>query len=418
MQRTKQVDWKRNTAVFMASQAVSLFGSSLVQFAITLYITLTTQSGVYMTISIICSLVPTLLMSPFAGVWADRYDRKKLIVLADGAIALSTLVMAIVFMMGYQSIWLLFVVSIIRSLGGAVQSPAISAMLPDMVPEEHLTRVNGINGSIQSLLNLASPALAGALLGIVGSLELIFFIDVATAAIAIVIMLRFLHLPKRARSGAGQGNYYQEIREGLSYIRSQKYLLHLMLFTIVICVCIAPVSFLTPLQVARSYGEEVWMLTAIEIAFSAGMLLGGVLISTWGGFKNRIITMGSAIFLMGAMTILLGVGLPFWVYLAIMALIGVVMPLFNTPAIVMLQENVDGAYMGRVFSVITMINTSMMPLGMLLFGPLADRIPIEWLLIATGAVVLVTASLVFFDRTIMPMGVPRHSKKESGPVTE
>lgn len=412
MQKTMQENWKRNTGVFMASQAISLFGSSLVQFAITWYITLTTQSGIYMTISIFCSLLPTLFMSPFAGVWADRYDRKKLIVLADGAIALSTLVLALIFMSGFKPIWLLFAVSVVRSLGGAVQNPAVNAMLPDMVPAEHLTRVNGINGSLQSLLNLAAPALAGALLTMIGSIEIIFFIDVVTAVIAIVIMLRFLHLPKRARKDVQQTGYFKEIREGLSYIRSQSYLMHLLFYTIVICVCIAPVSFLTPLQVVRTYGEDVWRMTAIEIAFSAGMLGGGLLVSTWGGFKNRVKTMGIAVFVMGVGTVLLGVGLPFWIYLGMMVLIGIMMPMFNTPAVVMLQENVDSAYMGRVFSVITMVNTSMMPLGMLFFGPLADRIPIEWLLLATGAVILITASIVFFDRTIMKIGLPKHIRTQ------
>ncbi|MDL2318517.1 MFS transporter [Eubacteriales bacterium OttesenSCG-928-A19] len=413
MQATANTGWKRNTAVFMTSQAISLFGSTLVQFAITWYITLTTQSGVYMTISIMCSLLPLLLVSPFAGVWADRYDRKKLIMISDSAIALSTLVLAIVFMSGYREIWLLLAVSTVRALGGAVQTPAVNALLPDLVPEEQLTRVNGLNGSIQSLLSLASPALAGALLNIVGSIELIFFIDVITAAIAVVIMLRFLRVParERAETEAERGGYFREMREGMAYARKHPYLMHLLGFTVVICFCVAPVSFLTPLQVVRNYGEEVWRLTAIEITFSVGMLLGGLLISAWGGLKNRIQTMGLSIVPMGLLTVLLGVPIPFWLYLAFMALVGLSLPMFNTPAMVLLQEKVDGAYLGRIFSIVSMVNGGVMPLAMLLFGPLADAVPIDWLLIATGVVILITGGVLLMDRVVLRAGRP-------GPVPE
>lgn len=403
----QQTNWKRNTGVFLASQAISLFGSSLVQFAIMWHITLTTQSGLYMTISIICGTLPTLFLSPFAGVWADRYERKKLIVLADGSIALSTLVLAIVFLAGYKATWLLFVVSAIRALGGAVQGPAINALMPEMVPEEHLTRVNGINGSLQSLLNLASPALAGALLTALGSIEVIFFIDVITAAIAIFVMLAFLDIPRRVRhSGLRQSGYFTEIREGLSYIYKHKYLLHMFLFSVLVYISIAPVSFLTPLQTVRTYGEEVWRLTALEITFSAGMLVGGLLISAWGGLKNRVYTMGAAILLTGALTVMMGLGLPFWLYLGAMVLCGLTLPFFNTPAITMLQEKVDGDYLGRVFSVLSMISSSMMPLGMLIFGPLADRVPIEVLLIVSGGVIVVGSALMGFDKTLVRAGVP------------
>lgn len=104
-------DWKKNIAFFLTSQTVSLFGSSLVQYAILWYITLNTQSGVMMTLAIICGFVPMFLLSPFAGVWADRYSRKWLIVLSDSIIAASTLVLAILFLLGYDQMWLLFVVS-------------------------------------------------------------------------------------------------------------------------------------------------------------------------------------------------------------------------------------------------------------------------------------------------------------------
>ena len=100
------------------------------------YITLQTQSGLMMTISIICGFLPTFFLAPFAGVWADRYDRKKLIMLSDSMIALSTLGVAMLFLSGHDAMWLLFVVSAIRAVGAAVQMPSVGAFVPQIVPEE------------------------------------------------------------------------------------------------------------------------------------------------------------------------------------------------------------------------------------------------------------------------------------------
>ena len=126
-----------------------------------------------MTISIICGFLPTLFLSPFAGVWADRFNRKNLIILADFSIALSTLISAILFLMGYGSLWLLFGMLAIRALGAAVQMPAVGALIPQIVPEDKLTKVNGANGSIMAIVNLISPMVSAALLTMT-TLELIF----------------------------------------------------------------------------------------------------------------------------------------------------------------------------------------------------------------------------------------------------
>ncbi len=150
-------NWKKNIILFLTSQTISLFGTALVQYAILWHITLTTHSCVMMTIAIVCGFLPTFFLSPFAGVWADRYNRKLLIIAADSFIAVSTLVLAFLFLIGFDAIWLLFVISAIRSLGTAVHTPAVGAIIPQLVPEDKLTKVNGTNGSIQALIMLVAP---------------------------------------------------------------------------------------------------------------------------------------------------------------------------------------------------------------------------------------------------------------------
>lgn len=412
-----QYNWKKNVGIFLASQAISVFGSSLVQYAITWHITLTTQKGLYATLAIVFGVLPQFFLAPFAGVWADRYNRKTLIILADGGIAVCTLFLAISFFMGYGSIWQLFAALAIRGLGSAVQTPCISAMLPDMVPPEHLVRINSINGSIQSLITLLSPMLSAALLGYV-SLQYILLVDVVTAGLAIGVLLLFFALPiKEKLTHIEDKEYFNELKAGFNYIVKTPYLRNFFIFCSVYFFMVAPVAFLTPLQVARSFGADVWRLSAVEISFSVGMLFGGLIMTVWGGFKNKVYTMVFAGFMMALSTIALGLPLGlFWLYLGIMGVCGVVMPMFSTPATVLLQQQVDPDYLGRVFGVLTMVNCSMMPAGMLLFGPLADIVSIEIILIGTGLVLLVLSLLLLRDKALCKAGVELEVKHE--PVAE
>jgi MFS transporter, DHA3 family, macrolide efflux protein len=399
-------NWLRNIILFLSSQTISLFGSALVQYAIMWHITLTTESGMMMTLFIICGFIPTFLLSPVAGVWADRYNRKLLIMLSDGLIAFSTLILAILFLMGYDSIWLLFVMAAVRALGTGIQTPAVGAILPQIVPKEKLTKVNGANGSIQAVIMFVAPMVSAALLAM-ASIEIIFFIDVITAAIAIFTLMAFLKISVHQKAADKQTtSYFSDFKQGLQYVNNHGFLKKFFLFFSIFFVLMAPAAFLTPLQVTRSFGDDIWRLTAVEIAFSIGMMAGGGIIASWGGFKNKIATMTFASLLMGFCTLALGIAPVFWLYLVFMLLFGVAMPIFNTPTMVLLQEKIEENYLGRVFGVMGMISTSMMPIGMLIFGPMADIIDIEWLLIGTGLFTILLSVMLGRDQVLIEAGKP------------
>lgn len=397
-------NWKKNIILFLTGQTISLFGSSLVQYAIMWHITLKTQSGLMMTIFIICGFLPTFFLSPFAGVWADRYNRKKIIILADAFIAIATLILAVLFMMGYESLWLLFVMSAVRAFGSGVHSPAIGAILPQLVPEDNLTKVTAVNSSIQSLVFLISPMISAALMNLV-SIDKIFFIDVITAAVAIFILVFFLKVPTHAKAlETDKTSYTKDLKEGFLYIKGHAYVKLFFLFCMLFFVLVSPLAFLTPLQVTRSYGDDVWRLSALEIAFSSGMMLGGAVMAYWGGFKNKIHTMALSTIVTGIGTLALGLRPSFWIYLSMMGLMGLTMPLFNTPSTVLLQQKVDPDYLGRVFGVLGMIHSSMMPLGMLVFGPLADIISIELLLLVTGVLMFLMSFFLLGSKVMLEAG--------------
>lgn len=402
----RKENWVKNIVLFLSSQTISLFGSSLVQYAIMWYITLTTESGVMMTLYIICGFIPTFLLSPVAGVWADRYNRKMLIIIADGLIAIATLILAILFLMGFDAIWLLFVMAAIRAFGTGIQTPAVGAILPQIVPKDKLTKVNGANGSIQAVIMFVSPMASAALFAMT-SIEIIFFIDVITAAIAIVTLLAFVKISVHEKAAEKQTtSYFRDFKEGLQYVNNHDFLKKFFLFFAFFFVLMAPAAFLTPLQVARSFGDDLWRLTAIEIAFSIGMMAGGGMIAAWGGFQNKVKTMTFASLIMGACTIALGIVPIFWIYLVFMALFGVAMPIFNTPTTVILQEKIEEDFLGRVFGVMGMISTSMMPIGMLIFGPIADMIKIEWLLVGTGVFIIILAVFLGRNKVLIEAGKP------------
>ncbi len=404
------IDWQKKAAIFLSSQSASLLGSMLVQYAIIWHLTLETQSGAVLTIATIAGFLPQILLLPFAGVWADRYPRKLLIISADLLTAVSTLVLAIFFLMGYRELWLIYLLSAVRSVGGGIQAPAVGALLPQIVPMDRLMKVNSINGTLQPFIMIIAPVVAGAMLS-VSTLESIFFVDVVTAAIAVGLLLMLRVPPHQKAAEAQQTGYLDDLKEGLRYIGQHALIKRLFFFFAISFFLIAPVAFLSPLLVARSFGEEVWRLTANEITFFGGSILGGVIMTAWGGFKNRVRTIGFAFILWGVLFAGLGIARDFIFYLVLMTLSGLPMPFMNASIVTLLQETVDPNVQGRVFSVQGLIMSTVMPLGMLFFGPLADVVSIELLLVVSG-VPMALAGLWLFMKGLPITPLPEAAQPE------
>ena len=397
--------WKRPVLLYLSSQLLTQFGTSLVSYAIFWHITLETQSGAMITLYTLVGFLPTLFLSPFAGVWADRYDRKALIIWSDLAIAASSLIFAFFYARGYEALWLLFLISAIRALGSGIQTPASNALLPQLVPREELVKVNGWMSSASSIMGILSP-IAGAALLAVADLDVVLLVDVVTAAAGVGILLR-LAVPPYQECGNGEcGDFFQDLKGGLRYIRQHPYIYRLFLYFAVFYFFVSPAAFLTPLQVVRLYGEEIYRLTAIEIGFFVGMLAGGGLIGFWGGFRNRIHTLILSILLGALLNIFMGLPISFLLYLGVMVLMGISVVMFQAPTNGLLQERVPEDVAGRVFGVLNMISTSMFPLGLLLFGPLADKVSIEVIMLGTGGILLLQGAWMVRDRGLLAAGEP------------
>ncbi len=390
--------WKRLTIFFLGGQAISLFGSALVQYALIWYVTMGTQSGGMVTIATLVGFVPMMLVTPFGGVWADRMNRRFVIAAADGLVAVSTLALLLAFLAGYGSYTLVFIAMAVRALGGGVQGPAVGALLPQIVPAQKLGQVNGYNTSIQAGVNLVAPMAAGGIYAF-ATIEWILAIDLITAVIGIGILLLLVKVPahERARVAAEQSGF-QDLKDGVRYIHRNGLLRRLIFYFAMTNFLVTPLALLTPLQVTRVFANDPIYLPIMEASFAIGMLIGGLIIGAWGGFKSRVTTIAISMIATGVLAVAIGIPITFWLYCTWMFLCGVVLPGVNTPAVTIIQLSTDEQYMGRIFSVVNMIGIAAMPMAMVIFGPLSDHMPIETILIGTGIAIVALGIVLLRDR--------------------
>jgi DHA3 family macrolide efflux protein-like MFS transporter len=382
--------WKGRVTVFLVGQTITTFGSFLVQYAIMWHLTLTTKSGLVLALAAVFGFLPQAIVSIFAGVWADRVNRKIMILVSDSVIALATLVLALFMLSGVEDLWLIFLIMAIRSIGAGVQMPAISALVPQIVPTDKLLTVNGINSSISSSLQLLAPVAAAAVYSTM-SLSAILFIDVVTAVIGLSL-LATVAVPTLARvANEDKPSYFADLKEGMAYIFSNQLVRWVMaIFAIIFLLIVAP-SNLSPLMIARTFGGEVWMLTVLELSFGVGMLIGGALIAVFAKKIDRIgMIIGSSI-LFGVLATAMGFTTNLILFFALFFVVGIAVPAFSTSAMTLLQETVDPERQGRVFGFLGIVMAVAMPLGMSILGPLADVVSVELLLIVTGLATVVIA---------------------------
>ena len=390
-------------ALFLASQAVSLLGSSIVQFAIIWYVTLETSSGGWVALLSAAAYIPQFLISFFSGVWADRYPRKLLIIAADGVIAIATLVLVLLLpqISRNETIYVaLVLISAIRSLGTGIHTPAVNATVPQLVEEEHLMKFNGINATVQSVVQFAAPAIAGSILTW-GSFRGTLMVDVVTAMVGIGL-LGAIVIPFEKRTETIP--VFAEMQEGFRYAAKERFLGKLiMLFGLFIFLCV-PAGFLATLFVSRYYGDTYFHMTLVEVIGFLGMMAGGLLISTWGGFKRHTKTLLAGMMSFGLLAILMGLAKNFYVYLALMAVYGVALTMVQTASTTLLQENSTPEMSGRVFGLFGAAYSSFLPIGMVVFGLLADRISMRLLMVVSGGLLILMAAVMFMDKSFYRHG--------------
>lgn len=388
MNETKPSGWQRRTILFLTSQCITLFGSTLVQMAVVWYATMETASGAWVAAFTVCSYLPQFLISFSGGVWADRYSRKLLIAGADALTALATLAMLLaVPHITSKPLFLggLLLMSVIRSLGAGIQTPAVNAVIPQLVPEEHLMRCNGINAAMQSAVQFAAPAAAGAIFA-VSTLDTTLMIDIVTAILGIGL-LSCLSIPS-CKSQGQCSSFIQDMKAGVNYAFSHRTIGRLLILYGLFTFLCVPAGFLAGLFVRRSFGDTYWYLTAVEVIGFGGMILGGIVMSLKnnGQSKTRLLSWG--LFSFGAFAVGMGLSAYFIPYLIMMFFYGIALTVVQTSITTLIQEHTDVSMQGRVFGLLGTMYSGFLPLGMALFGPMADAFPLSWIMVGSGGALI------------------------------
>jgi DHA3 family macrolide efflux protein-like MFS transporter len=362
----KKAKWTRPYFTIWSGQAVSLLGSQLVQFALIWWLTKTTGSATVLAVASLVGLLPQVILGPVIGAFVDRWNRRVTMIVADTIIASATIVLAVLFALGSVDIWQVYLLMFIRSLAGGFHWPAMQASTSLMVPEEHLSRVQGLNQMLQGGLNIISAPF-GALLIEFLPMQGVLAVDVSTAALAIATLF-FISIPQPARLTQTEGvatktSVWQDFRAGLRYVWSWPSLLLVLFMATAINFLLTPAFSLLPILVTKHFGGQAFQFAWIESIGGIGIILGGLLLSAWGGFRRRIYTTLMGLVGMGIGSLALGL-LPSWAYilgLVAMFLVGFFQPITNGPLFAALQSTVAPEMQGRVFTLIGSASAAMSP---------------------------------------------------------
>jgi DHA3 family macrolide efflux protein-like MFS transporter len=330
----------------------------------------------------------------------DRWNRRIVMIVADSLIALASLWLAFLFWTGAIEIWHVYVIMVVRSVGGAFHWPAMQSSTSLMVPKEHLSRVAGLNQAMKGALNIIGPPLGALLLELV-PLHGVMMVDVGTAMLAI-LPLFFVQVPQPRRidldaGTEGKPSIWADMRGGLEYIRHWRGLMVLIGFVLVVKLALTPAFSLMPLLVSDHFQGEAAQLSLLESVAGVGIVAGGLILSVWGGFRRRIFTSMTGMIALGLGFVVLGLAPStlFWIALGGVFVIGFMLPMVDGPFMAILQGTVAPEMQGRVFTIISSLLSISSPIGLAIAGPVSDALGLQvWYL--TAGVLCAGAGLAGF----------------------
>ena len=381
-------NWKAPFFTIWTGQTISLIGSQIVQFALVWYLTEQTGSATVLATATLVAMLPMIVFGPFAGALVDRWNRRLVMIAADGAVALASLWLAYMFAIDAVQVWQVYLIMFIRALGGAFQWPAMQASTTLMVPEQHLTRVAGMNQTLNGALNIVGPPL-GALAMSLMPLSGVMMVDVGTALLAVVPLL-FVHIPQPAQSadavaGAPRPSLWADVRGAMRYVWGWPGMLVLIGAAMVFKIALTPAFALLPLLVSQHFGGDATQLGLLEAIFGVGVVASGLLLSVWGGFRRRIYTLLTGMLILSGGLLALGLTPAVFFAMAVGAVlvIGLAIPLIDGPMMAIMQASVAPEMQGRVFMLMASLVSLTSPIGLAIAGPVSDSVGLQvWYLTA------------------------------------
>jgi len=375
--------WKKQFIIVYIGQAFSIVGSSAIHFAIIWWIALQTGSAISLALAAITSVLPSILMGSFAGVWIDRYNRKLVMILADGLVALSSIALALVFLwIEVPPLWMVYSVLFIRGIGSTFHGPAMQATIPMLVPTEMLTKAGGWGNLINSISNMLGPILGGFLIENF-SISILMSVDVIGALFAIICLL-FVTIPNIEKTTM-KSKVLADMKEGFLTIRHNKVMMTVLPISLLCNVIFNPIFTLLPLLVRTHFMGSAQHNSIAEFSLAVGLLISSLVIGVWGGMKKRFLMVSIAIGCLGIAMTIIGV-LPtdaFLIFIPCCFLVGAAITFMEIPFMAYVQEVIAAEALGKVISLVFMTSNLARPIGLLLGGFLSETIGVNnWFLLS------------------------------------
>jgi MFS transporter, DHA3 family, macrolide efflux protein len=395
--------WTRAFSTFWTGQALSLFGTQLVQFALVWWLTETTGSATVLATATLVGVLPNVFLAPVAGVLVDRWSRRTIMMASDAAVALATLTLAVVFALDVVQVWHVYLALFVRAAVGTFQFPAAQASTSLMVPPDQLARVAGLNQMLHGGMIIIAPPIGALLLGVL-PLPGVLAVDVLTAVLA-VGTLSVIVIPQPGRASGPKAPFWSEMRAGLRYTSSWPGLMALLMMATAINFFLTAALSLLPILATKHFGGTAMHLASLSSAFGIGIIAGGMALGVWGGFRRRMQTLLTGLIGLGLGFLLLGMtpATMFWMALAATVVAAVMSSMANGPLMAVLQTTVAPTMQGRVFTLMASMATAISPLGLAVAGPVADRLGVQIWYIVGGAVCMGMGILAFFIPSILNM---------------
>ncbi|MDY9919435.1 MULTISPECIES: MFS transporter [Proteiniphilum] len=394
-------NWKRAFAIIWSGQFFSILTSSLVNFAIIIWLSLETGSAEMLAWAAIAGILPQTLIGPFTGALIDRWDRKRIMMFADSFIALCTLILAILFWRDIAQVWHIFGLLGLRSIGSAFHMPAMQASVPLLAPTDQLTRIAGVNQIIASVSQIAGPAL-GAMLITIWDIEYVLLFDVIGALLA-VTSLFFVHIPNPEKEEGVERDILKEMKEGAMIILRNRGLSLVFLYSILVVFFLVPISVLFPLMTLEYFKGTEFQAGIIEAIWSVGALAGGAIMGAKVYKVNRVALVNWMYLLCGLTFFLSGILSPDgFVWFAVLTAVGGVSgAVYNSAFTGLVQTKIDPTALGRVFSMFFTISLIPAMLGLIGIGFLADGLGLTTSFILSGAIIIVIGVAAFLTPPAM-----------------
>ena len=406
----------RKFFIVWTGQAFSLFGSALVQFALVWWLTKSTGSATVLAMATLVALLPQVLAGPFIGVLVDRWDRKRIMIVADISIALVTAGLVVLFVAGLVRPWHIYLAALARGVGLTFHLPAMQAATSLLVPKEHLARVAGLNQGLQGAISVAAPPLGALALGVL-PVPAVLAVDIVTAAIA-VSCLAAVAIPRPEPSAAGAAapgrrGVLADMAAGFRYLWAWPGLILLLGMAAILNFFLLPTQSLLPILVVKHFGGGAMQLSWLQAAMGVGLVAGGIALGAWGGFKRRILTSLLGVGLAGAGIGSIGLipGGMISAAVALMFVAGAALSLANGPLFAIMQATVAKDMQGRVFTLLGSVGGAMMPVGLAVAGPVADAIGVRPWYIVAGVVTVAMAVAALFVPPLM--GIEEQASKRA-----